>query len=318
VHKVKTSAGEFQIDEKGTLLEFMVFESDDESVEALTQNLGDLPSSEGLELFFSRQNELIEEAGLGQVDYAQIRRRVAIKLAREMLSQSLGEDDLIIEAIETLKDVNKALNIIVLRLAASYSRRGVPLNVEEKDIDPLHVLEAGKEVSAHSVDVFAGQIESLMKYKDYLEGEIEELMKLAAPNTYGLVGPLLGARLISIARGLERLSVMPASRIQVLGAERAMFRHLKEKGSPPKHGIIFQHPTISKSPWWQRGKIARSLAAKIAIASRLDAYSGLDRSEELKADFMKRYEAVKKTYSQEPKKMRIIKAPKTRKTRRRR
>jgi nucleolar protein 56 len=317
VHKVKTAVGEFQIDENGLLLDFHAFESDDTAVKTLIQNLGDLSSSEGLELFYIRQKELIDEAGLSQEDYEDIRRQVAIKLARVMLSQSLGDDDHIIEAVETLKDVNKALNLLVLRLAANYSARGVKLDLEDEDIDPLSVIEAGSEVTSHSVEIFAGQIESLIEYKDYLEGEIEELMKRKAPNTSGLVGPLLGAKLLSIARGLDRLASMPASRIQVFGAERAMFRHLKEKGKPPKHGIIFQHPTISKSPWWQRGKIARSLAAKIAIASRIDAYSDVDRSEELKADFMKRYEAVKKAFSEEPKKMRIIRAPKTRKGRRR-
>ncbi|MDP8003839.1 MAG: C/D box methylation guide ribonucleoprotein complex aNOP56 subunit, partial [Caldisphaera sp.] len=127
-------------------------------------------------------------------------------------------------------------------------------------------------------------------------------MKEVAPNITELVGPLLGARLISLAGGLERLATMPASTIQVLGAEKALFRALKTGGRPPKHGIIFQYPEIYKSPKWQRGKIARALAAKLAIAAKVDAYSGRFIGNKLKEDLNKRTEEIKKLYASPPKK----------------
>jgi len=69
---------------------------------------------------------------------------------------------------------------------------------------------------------------------------------------------------------MERLATMPASTVQLLGAEKALFRFKKEGGKPPKHGVIFQHPLINKASRKNRGKIARILAAKIAIAAKMN------------------------------------------------
>lgn len=125
-------------------------------------------------------------------------------------------------------------------------------------------------------------------------------MREVAPNVTELVGPTLGARLLSLAGSLEELSKMPASTIQVLGAEKALFRALKSGSRPPKHGIIFQYPAIHVSPRWQRGKIARALAAKLAIASRIDAYSGRFVGTQLVEQVNKRIEEIKTKYAQPP------------------
>ena len=127
-----------------------------------------------------------------------------------------------------------------------------------------------------------------------------------APNIRGLVGPLLGARLISLAGGLSRLARLPASTIQVLGAEKALFRALRTGGRPPKHGVIFQYPAIHRSPRWQRGKIARALAAKLAIAARIDAFTGEYKADELKEELEKRIEEIKTLYAKPPKRPRPI------------
>ena len=96
-------------------------------------------------------------------------------------------------------------------------------------------------------------------------------MKITCPNLSEVAGYLIGAKLISIAGSLKNLVMMPASTVQLLGAEKALFRHMTNKKSrPPKHGIIFQHPTIHNAPYWQRGKLARALAGKIAIAVKTD------------------------------------------------
>jgi nucleolar protein 56 len=107
---------------------------------------------------------------------------------------------------------------------------------------------------------------------------------------------MIGARLLSLAGGLEELSRLPASTIQVLGAEKALFRALKTGANPPKHGIIFQHPLIHRASWWQRGKVARVLAGKLSIAARIDAYSGEYQADELKYTLDKRIEDIKKKY----------------------
>jgi nucleolar protein 56 len=105
-----------------------------------------------------------------------------------------------------------------------------------------------------------------------LADHIEATMDVIAPNVKELLTASVGARVISKAGSLARLATLPASTIQVLGAEKALFRALKTGARPPKHGLLFQHPLIHSAPKWQRGKIARALASKVAIAARIDYY----------------------------------------------
>lgn len=118
----------------------------------------------------------------------------------------------------------------------------------------------------------ARQVIALNKIRKNLEEHIEISMENIAPNLKGLLTASVGARLISKAGSLKKLSSMSASTIQILGAEKALFRTLKTGANPPKHGILFQHPVIHSAPKWQRGKMARAIAAKAAIAARLDVY----------------------------------------------
>jgi len=85
-----------------------------------------------------------------------------------------------------------------------------------------------------------------------------------------------------------------------LGAEKALFRSLKTKARPPKHGIIFQHPLIHDGKRWQRGKIARALAGKLAIAARVDAFNGEYVGDKLKADLEKRIDEIRERYEKPP------------------
>ncbi len=122
------------------------------------------------------------------------------------------------------------------------------------------------------VQNIAQQVISLNKIRNNLEEHIESSMQEIAPNVKGLLTASVGARLISKAGSLKKLSSLSASTIQILGAEKALFRTLKTGSNPPKHGILFQHPVIHSAPKWQRGKMARAIAAKTAIAARLDVY----------------------------------------------
>jgi nucleolar protein 56 len=101
---------------------------------------------------------------------------------------------------------------------------------------------------------------------------IEVAMETVAPNVKELLTATVGARIIARAGSLARLATLPASTIQILGAEKALFRALKTGARPPKHGLLFQHPLIHSAPRWQRGKIARAVASKVAIAARIDYY----------------------------------------------
>jgi nucleolar protein 56 len=141
---------------------------------------------------------------------------------------------------------------------------------------------------------FTVPIQQLSRRRHPLELYIQEVMSEIAPNLLNITGPNLGARLIALVGGLEQLAKRSASKIQVLGAEKALYRSFKTGTKPPKHGVIFQHPSIHQAPRHVRGKIARVLAAKIAIAARMDSYGSGLKSNTLKADLERRVEEIKK------------------------
>jgi len=93
----------------------------------------------------------------------------------------------------------------------------------------------------------------------------------------------------------KKLASMPSSTIQILGAEKALFKHLRGNATSSKHGIIFQHPLVKESPWWLRGTIARVLAAKISIAMRIDYYSGTF-DEDIARDLYRKVDDLHKKY----------------------
>jgi len=103
-----------------------------------------------------------------------------------------------------------------------------------------------------------------------LQDAVTASSPVRTPNLAALLGPELSARLVAQAGGLDRLARLPSSTVQVLGAERAFFEHLRGRAPPPRHGLLFLHPAIQSSPRAERGKLARALAGKTAIAARLD------------------------------------------------
>ena len=130
------------------------------------------------------------------------------------------------------------------------------------------------EADMDIVTRYAQRTLDLYNFREYLVNYISMFTKEVAPNLAFIAGPILGAKLIEKAGSLKRLGMVPSSTIQVLGAEKAMFRALKSNAKPPKHGLLYQHPYVNKAPRGKRGNRARSLAAKIAIAARADVFSG--------------------------------------------
>ena len=118
-------------------------------------------------------------------------------------------------------------------------------------------------------------------------------MREVAPNVSSLLDPLLAARLLALAGSLEKMSKMTASSIQLAGAEKALFRHLRSQGKAPKFGIIFLSDWIQSAPDHLRGKVARSLAAKLMMAARIDYYSGRNETEKLRKDLEQEIETLR-------------------------
>ena len=142
---------------------------------------------------------------------------------------------------------------------------------------------------------FAASLHELYLTKNSLEEYVDEKIREVAPNMYDVAGANLAAKLIAHTNGLENLAKLPSSTIQIIGAEKAIFRHLKTGENPPKHGLVFQHPSIRGSNWWVRGKLARAVVSKITIAARKDAFSN-DYDPNLKVELDERIEEIKKAH----------------------
>jgi nucleolar protein 56 len=145
-----------------------------------------------------------------------------------------------------------------------------------------------------------GAVLELYSLREHAEKYTDKIMEEVAPNMTSVLGAVLSAKLISMAGGLENIAKMPSSTLQVLGAEKALFRTLKTGARPPKHGIIFQYAPIHQSPKWLRGKIARAVAGKLAIAARMDAYGGGDTGQRFKDALDKKIVDLKDRYQSPP------------------
>jgi len=263
---------------------------------------------------------------------------VSMEMSRIKIRKATGKRDLlVVQAIQTLDDLDKTLNLFMNRIREwyglhfpeldrlidrheTYARLVRDLGKREnytaealgkEQLSRSKVLQLAKtaetSMGADLYDTDMEQIQNMCERvlelygaRSNLEAYIGEVMKEVAPNTSELAGSTLGARLIALAGGLENLAKMPSSTIQVLGAEKALFRSLTTGARPPKHGILFQHVTVHGAKRWLRGKIARAFAGKLAIAVRTDAFSGRHVGGRLKEVLEKRIEEIKKKYS-EPK-----------------
>ncbi|NPA85810.1 MAG: C/D box methylation guide ribonucleoprotein complex aNOP56 subunit [bacterium] len=141
---------------------------------------------------------------------------------------------------------------------------------------------------------YASTVLELYDLRKRLTDIIDSYTKEYTPNLRALIGPTVLAKLLALAGSLERLAKLPASTIQVIGAEKALFRHLRTGAKPPKHGVIFQVPEIRYAPKKLRGKIARALATKLAIAAKADAFTKRFIGNKLREAFLKRLEEIKK------------------------
>lgn len=155
--------------------------------------------------------------------------------------------------------------------------------------------------SSESLKVLASQVIMLSELRTNLSTTIENLMETLAPNLKNILTAIIGARLVAKAGSLMKLSQMPSSTIQIIGAEKALFRALKTGTRPPKHGLLFQHPSVNSAPKWQRGKIARALSSKVAIAVRIDVYRNGELDSSLLEKLTKRIETIQKIYQEPPK-----------------
>ena len=139
------------------------------------------------------------------------------------------------------------------------------------------LISMGSEISEAdliNIKYFSDRVENLIKYREKLNNYLKNKTNKLAPNTSALVGEVVTARLISHSGSLSTLAKYPASTIQILGAEKALFRALKTRSATPKYGLLYHSSFIGKAKMKNKGKISRYLANKLAMCSRIDCFSG--------------------------------------------
>jgi len=221
-----------------------------------------------------------------------------IAIVKRAISASVSKEQFIIQSINAVEELDRICNGLSKRLREWYGYY-FPESVEkivDNEIFVRTILEKDKkelmiefglkesmgpnigenELRISDVDKmieYAWQVQSMYDQRESLKNYLEELMKEVCPNIYAVAGTMIGAKLMEKAGSLRHLSMMPSSTIQLLGAERALFRHLRNKRvRPPKHGLILNHPYVLDSK--NKGKAARQFAARISIASKVDYFKG--------------------------------------------
>jgi len=140
------------------------------------------------------------------------------------------------------------------------------------DISSSSIGNELSEVDESSLKQFTQYVVDHFDYKNNLQGYLKEKMEIVSPNLTGLLGETVGAKLVNASGSLSSLAKLPASTIQIMGAEKALFRALKKKGSTPKYGLLYNSSFISRAAAKDKGKISRYLANKCALAARLDQH----------------------------------------------
>ncbi len=217
-----------------------------------------------------------------------------IEHAKKMCKDAIRKEHLMIQASAAIKDLEKAINPLAKRLQEWYALYCPELselakNQEEfvvavltkKKEDILteqHIpVSMGAEIAAADramMESLALQLQHLFAEKRSVESYIEKALQDTAPNLSIVAGPTLAAELLGEAGSLERLAKMPASTIQMIGAENALFRYMRGQGRCPKHGMIINHPLLANTKASQRGRVARRLAGALALAAKVDYFKG--------------------------------------------
>jgi nucleolar protein 56 len=271
-----------------------------------------------------------------EVEAMQKLRNFAIEYSSIKVRETSESLDLhIIQAISALDELDKLVNVLSTRMREWYglhfpeldnlvqspnlyaeivAKAGLRENISKEMLEQAGlqgrkveiILDAatrskGGAASSVSIEILkkiANDVLLESELRTTIAGYLEDTMELVAPNVKQILTALVGARLISKAGSLNKLAFSSASTIQVLGAEKALFRAIKSGARPPKHGLLFQHPVVHSAPKWQRGKIARAIASKVAIAARVDLYRRSGKDQSILNKLEKRISEIKEKYKE--------------------
>jgi nucleolar protein 56 len=234
-----------------------------------------------------------------------------ILFTKKQIKDSVSRDILIMETIACVEDIDKVINTLSKRLREWYSYYNPEFSnsISNNERFAYLILEKTKKELLKEINIpedstmgadlsnedlapilsLAAELKTLYLARQNFEKYLETLMNQTAPNLTAITGITIGAKLIEKAGGLKRLSQFPASTIQLLGAEKALFRHMRTGAKAPKYGLLHEHSMISTAKKQNHGKIARALADKISIAVKIDYFKGEFIGDKLRKDLEEKF-----------------------------
>ncbi|MBT4445748.1 hypothetical protein HOA92_01675 [archaeon] len=244
----------------------------------------------------TKESETVLRTALKDQKYFKSFRDQNILLTKQQIKDSVNNDDLIVQTVSNMSELDITANTLSKRLREWFSLilpeldKGVPdhekfaeLVATKNKKELLKELEIKKDesmgadlekVDIEEMKLLATQILGLYKLRDTHELYLEKIMKEYCPNFHAVAGTNIGAKLFEHGKSLKRLACLPASTIQLLGAEKALFRHIKTGSKSPKYGIIYTHYLVQKAKRKDKGMVARAVANKLSIALRIDFFQG--------------------------------------------
>lgn len=200
-------------------------------------------------------------------EYLHHLRILCIRAAEAQLTEQAQRPDLaLIEMVRALDEIDHAQNLLRER-AEGWIAVTDPLSVLHRETEPAHA-------GCGALEILQDEIRHLQGTRRQMAREVSAMAATVLPNCSALVGGLVAARLLSEAGDLHTLAGMPASTLQVIGARKALFSHLRCGTAPPRHGIIYMDKAVHTATGKMRGKVARAVACSLGIAVKLDLFRG--------------------------------------------
>ncbi len=312
--------GSFVLDEQFQLKDYILFSTEDSIQNARILEQGSALEVEQklTEQYKARKPDAYETSKILEIFrediYLKKFRETNMALTKLKLKESVNADIFASNAIGEVDEIIKGVDVLVKRLREWYAwynpeferatedNQTLVESILSKDrgalLEELRISESiGADFKQEDLDPImacAQSCKNLYSLKVNLEQYIERVLSNYAPNMQAIAGPLLTARLIKDTGSLKRLAMMKSSIIQIIGAEKALFRHIRTGAKPPKYGVLFTHPLVQKVNKKEQGKVARAIADKLAIAAKVDFFKGEFVGDKLKAELEHKFLGVPK------------------------
>ena len=310
----KTIIGHF-VTKEGTILNSNSFSSLKDYNESKKSEAKLLKKHKKAKVATKKENVVLRQLLKDKKHFAKFRSQ-NILITKEQIKSSVNEDDLIVQTVNNMNELDTTGNTLAKRLREWFSLVLPELDktisshekfaelvatktkkelLKELDIKDSESMGANiKKEDLKEMKLLAQQITTLYQLRDTHELYIEKIMKEYCPNFHAIAGTNVGAKLFEHGKSLKRLACLPASTIQLLGAEKALFRHIKTGSKSPKYGIIYTHYLVQKARRRDRGMVARAVASKLSIALRIDFFQGEFQGDEMREKLEKKFGYTKK------------------------